>query len=92
MYHALKALAHERLYELTLFWYHFFISLSFASLTPHEKIRNFFMVSLSVITVPRGTSVPLRGELKKCSALARAWRLFVIFWLDSAVGHFNMNT
>lgn len=50
MYHALKALAHERLYELTLFWYHFFITLSFASLTPHEKIRNFFMVSLSVIT------------------------------------------
>lgn len=26
MYHALKALAHERLHELTLFWYHFFIS------------------------------------------------------------------
>lgn len=46
MYHALKALAHERLHELTLFWYHFFVSLSFASLTPHEKIRNFFMVSL----------------------------------------------
>lgn len=48
MYHALKALAHERLHELTLFWYHFFISLSFASLTPHEKIRNFLMVFLSV--------------------------------------------
>lgn len=50
MYHALKALAHERLHELTLFWYHLFISLSFASLTPHEKIRNFLLVFLSVIT------------------------------------------
>lgn len=41
MYHALKALAHERLHELTLFWYHFFISLSFASLTPHEIFDGF---------------------------------------------------
>lgn len=50
MYHALKELAHERLHELTLFWYHFFIGLSFASLTPHEKNRNFLLVFLSVIT------------------------------------------
>ena len=50
MYNALKVLAHERLHELTLFWYHFVIGLSFASLTPHEKNRIFLLVFPSVMT------------------------------------------